>query len=181
MENVLVCGYGCHLTESLKRYLDFVANYLLSSTMTNLVITSGGYNNLKTAPGICEAHLMRDYFLAAGVTQKIICEIVARTSEGNLYWTRHTLHNCAFDAPSEMLEAMPLKIFCDSIRKFKVAYMAKRIFKCPIQIIGYDFGRSLKEKVAQSLVFTPIEIAAFHIPMLGRKLDEYRITQNQNR
>lgn len=174
MENVLVCGYGCHLTESLKGYLDFVANYLLSSKGTNLVITSGGYTNQKTAPGVCEANLVRNYLWNAGINQATTCERDGVMSMDNLWLAKFILTDRFFDH-------MPLRIFCDSIRKFKIAYLAKRMFECPVQVVGYNFGRSIKERVAQRLFLTPVEVAAFYIPALERKLRMYRFKQNQAR
>ncbi|TSC82622.1 MAG: hypothetical protein G01um101419_517 [Parcubacteria group bacterium Gr01-1014_19] len=174
MENVLVCGYGCHLTESLKGYLDFVSKYLLSSTTTNIVITSGGRSNLKTAPDDYECFVMRDYLLAAGVKQRICYEPTSETSIENLRLTEQLFRNTEQDS-------IPLVIFCDSVRKFKVAYMAKRIFKQPVRVVGYDFGRSFKERVAQYLLLAPIEIVAFYLPVLEWALSEMRHAKNKTR
>ena len=170
MENVLVCGYGCHLTESLKKYLDFV-KLVLSYQEINLVITSGGCSNQKTLPGVSEADLMADYLENSGVRARFIREREALTSIENLRLVADILSKTGNSKVS-------LTIFCDRIRRFKMEYMARRIFVCPVKIEAYDFRRSFKARLAQALVMTPVEIAAFHIPVLERKLRAHRIAQN---
>lgn len=173
MENVLVCGYGCHFTESLKKYLDFVA-LALRYQETNLLITSGGCSNQKTLPGISEADLMASYLENSGVCARFIREREALTTIENLRLVAGIL------SKTGNIKS-PLTIFCDRIRRFKIEYMARRIFTCPIKIEAYDFKRSFKARIAQTLLMTPVEIAAFHVPALERGLRAYRFAQNQTR
>ncbi|MBI2024818.1 MAG: YdcF family protein [Candidatus Harrisonbacteria bacterium] len=175
MENVLICGYGCHLTKDLKNFLQFVVQHLASAgSSVGLVITSGGYTNQKTAPGVCEAMLMKNYLHRLGVQQPIICEDEAVTTHDNLRFTAELLQKLSQNS-------FPLKIFCDSIRKFKVRFLAKRIFSNRITVSGYNFDRPTKEKIRQYCIATPLEILAFYVPCLERKMKMRRFALNQSR
>ncbi|MDP2648176.1 MAG: hypothetical protein Q8P35_02980, partial [Candidatus Yanofskybacteria bacterium] len=63
---VIVCGYGCHLVTPdsrdtpLKNYLDRVVQFL-NTHRPSAVVLCGGYTQQKSAPGVSEAALMRDY------------------------------------------------------------------------------------------------------------------------
>ncbi len=57
---VVVLGYGCHLTQPMKNYLDSVISFVKRNGVTAIVAT-GGYTNRKSAPGISEAGMMASY------------------------------------------------------------------------------------------------------------------------
>lgn len=188
-EAVLVCGYGCHLTEEIKQYLSAVADYL-KDRPNALVITSGGFTSQKTAPGISEAGLMRDYLLSLGVTQKILDDEESLTTHENLWHVlcllselgsvRHADPNSPLYFPLDSPTAQ-LTIFCDKIRAYKIGYIARRKFLVRISVKGVDFHRGFFEAAKQRLVATPFEILAFHLPFLQNLKKMTRARTNQAR
>lgn len=80
---VVVLGYGCHLTEPMKNYLDSVASFVATNSVTAIVAT-GGYTNRKSAPGVSEAGMMAAYLKGRGVITSVILEETAVTTNENL-------------------------------------------------------------------------------------------------
>jgi hypothetical protein len=59
---VVVCGYGCHLTPGVEKYLDKVIDFC-NRQQADAIIFSGGYTNRATAPRRSEAKTMKAYLL----------------------------------------------------------------------------------------------------------------------
>jgi len=70
---VVVFGYGCHLTESMRRYLDRVVSFVERNNVVAIIAT-GGYTNRKSAPGISEADMMATYLKDRGVAVPVFLE-----------------------------------------------------------------------------------------------------------
>lgn len=59
---LIVCGYGCHLDTPLKPYLDRVVRFIKENEQhIQMIIFCGGFTQQKSAPGVSEAMLMREY------------------------------------------------------------------------------------------------------------------------
>ncbi|MBI2263483.1 YdcF family protein [Candidatus Berkelbacteria bacterium] len=159
---VVVCGYGCHLTPEVTYYLEQVVGYL-QTHWGILVITTGGFTDPRRAPGVSEAAMMRRYIAQRLLGLKIkehvfgrhiLCEEMALTTLDNLRYSREILKEWP---------GVPVTIFCDSIRRFKIGFLANRIFRhWAMKIIGVDFKRSFKEKIRQYLIATPLEILCYY-------------------
>lgn len=182
---VIVCGYGCHLTDKLCGYLDYIAGYLIANKNDiYLIITSGGCTNKKTAPGVSEAVLVKNYLgeklRMVKVGLAFVGEDEAVTTPDNLEFSARLIQELRMPFRDEYFEAV---IFCDSIRAFKVRYLAKRLLPggMGIQVVGYDFRRSVRDKVRQYLITTPLEIVSFYIPQLYAWLRNERLALNENR
>lgn len=160
-ELVIVLGYGCHLHEEMKNYLRLVAGWTRNRG-DMVVITTGGFTNPNSAPGVSEASMMADYLLKIGVDVPIILEENARTTRENLLNVRGILYE-------QNLQPESVTIFSDSIRGFKVKVLAKAIFKIrPIKFIGYNLTRNWKSKAKQMLIGTPVEILGHYLPLVEK-------------
>lgn len=178
-EVVIICGYGCHLTPKIREYLQRVA-YHLDGVPHALVIPSGGPTNEKSLPGVSEAGIMEQYLRALGVTRVIVCEGGSVTTLQNLRYAREIMR---LPQLCKRLSASPkVTIFCDSIRAFKVRYLARRVLRgAALQIIGCDFHRSLRDKLYQFFAATPAEMLSYYFPSLERRMCEARLALNRNR
>lgn len=160
-ELIVVLGYGCHLHEEMKNYLKLVAGWIRNRGDV-VVITTGGFTNLVSAPGVSEASMMAGYLFRVGVDVPIILEERARTTKENLLNVRENLYRGD-------LRPQSITIFGDSIRGFKVRVLAKAIFKVrPINFIGYDLTKSWESKVKQMLIGTPVEIFGYYLPFIEK-------------
>lgn len=176
-EIVLVCGYGCHLTSKLRGYLEHVARYLEGRSSVANVVLSGGYTQEISAPGISEADLMSGFLRRANISHPLVKEEAAVTTVENLRATQRLLGE-----ELGFWDHFTLTIFCDSMRAFKVRYLARRIFRgIPLHIVPHDFRRSLLEKGKQYLLATPLEIFGFHFPAIGRRKRASRLAFNTRR
>lgn len=200
-EVVVVCGYGCHLTDSIKKYLDAVLNYLLENRgkQTFIVISSGGFTNQVTAPGVSEAGMMADYLrescrMFAPHEVVFILEDRAVTTLENLGNARELIEktsvplNDVFFVQSAFLrthEELTTKvtIFCDESRQWKIRYLAKRIFRefHSVEIRSCVFGRNWEDKLTQYLVAAPIEILALYFPRVNNRMRAKRLALNATR
>jgi len=160
-ELVVVLGYGCHLHEEMKNYLRLVADWLRNRNDV-VVITTGGFTNPVSAPGVSEAMMMAEYLLKIELDAPIIVEEQARTTKENLLNVRRILYE-------QNLQPKSITIFGDGIRGFKVRVLAKAIFKVrPIKFIGYDLTKRWKSKVKQMLIGTPVEILGYYLSFIEK-------------
>lgn len=177
MENrrrvAIVLGYGCHLTDPIKRYLEKVAAYD-SAIPFYLIITTGGFTQEKSAPGVSEARMMADYLESFGVSTPVILEEEALTTLENLRFVYELVR-------ANGLENKKLVIFCDSARAFKIKLLARLIFGKWPRIASYDFSKSVRPKLKQLFINTPIELLAFFVPPLERLGLRKRERLNANR
>lgn len=168
---VIVYGYGCHLTDRYKEYLRRVANFL-GSNLVDWLIFCGGESQKKSAPGISEAGLMRDFLEGDGENDwheayvgkrplpKIFTESTSLTTPENVCFTATFLTK--FDPKNYQLV-----IFCDASQALKVKILAEEIFpEHEIQIETCDFsGRGEAKK---QLKATILEVLALKLPVLAR-------------
>lgn len=169
----VVLGYGCHLTESIKRYLERVAAYE-SAYKFSVIITTGGFTEKKSAPGISEAWLMANYLKAFGVSAPVILEERARTTTENL-------RNVARLIRERGLEGKPIMIFADSCRALKVRLLARLIIGVWPMIRKYDLSRRFTAKLRQWFLATPFDLLGFFIPALERVELRLRARLNASR
>lgn len=158
--SMLVCGFGCELTDELIAYLER-AVALVKAYRPAFVVFSGGPTQQFSAPGITEAQLMYDY-------------VVPRCSElGDTQWLQD--HD-SFDSldtivhAKELLEARTepgrLVTYTDASRTLKVNAVAKR--KMPrwkfIQET-YDLHSNPETQIIALLMELPmIYIPLLHVP-----------------
>ena len=57
-----IFGYGCHLNTELKQYLDNNVEFA-NRERPDCMVFSGGFTQRKSAPGVSEARLMKDYVI----------------------------------------------------------------------------------------------------------------------
>lgn len=177
-EVIVVCGYGCFPTPRLRGYLAEVARYIRDhSDRTAAVITSGGYTHQRSSPGVSEAGMMERQLRRLGVKAPIVREEASHMTTDNLLFSRKLVEGD--------LRVFPLRarvtIFCDSIREIKVRHFARRIFAGRrVRVIGYDFGRPMKE-VLKQVFATPLEILAFHSAPVERWLRANRLALSARR
>ncbi|MEX1014063.1 MAG: YdcF family protein [Candidatus Paceibacterota bacterium] len=173
-EWIIVLGYGCVLTKDLKNYLQKVAEYVKENPFL-YIITCGGFTERKSNPGVSEAGMMRKYLMELGIPSvKILEENRSQTTIENIYNVSEIL-----DLFSE--EYQDVVIFCDSTRKFKVKQEAKHFLNLRFKIYGVDFNRTLKEKIFQWFIATPLEMIIFRIPLLRDAFTTSRFKRNAER
>lgn len=149
---IVVLGYGCHLTESVKKYLDSVVLFVAINKVT-AIITTGGYTNRKTAPGISEAGMMADYLKQSGVVAPILLEETAVTTNENL-------RSVIRIAREQQLTDKRVVVFCDSARSFKVRILARLILGHWPEFRTYELTKGLVAKIKQLLVAMPLDVLA---------------------
>lgn len=164
----LVCGYGCHLNDSIKRYLNDVVSWCYQNPDA-IVILSGGFTNKKTMPGISEASMMRDYLTKRFVTNRVILDEEAILSIDNIRNTAKMLKGIDRD----------LVVFCDSIRVVKMWIMGL-IYLDRFTLVTHNFHRSTREKLSQ-IIRTIIEISFIILRPLEWIARKQRIALNKSR
>ncbi len=160
----LVMGYGCHLTKKITQYLDCVLENLNNG---DVVITSGGFTQQKSAPGLSEALVMEKY-----LKEKCSKDITFLKEEGSIT-TYQNLQNskCIILTIKPKAEIV---IVCDFSRSIKIWIMSLFIFGVPMpRIITQDLSENCYEKVKQVFVATPLDLLAEIFPIL-RKIKEER-------
>lgn len=115
----IVCGYGSHLDNQLKRYVNYVMKYALKNEI-NYLIFSGGYTFKDSTTS--EAMLMSSLIDQPTQTINIVLEERALTTLHNLFYAKEIIE-------SLKLNQYELYIFCDQVRFFKVCVLSKLIFK----------------------------------------------------
>ncbi|HUT22399.1 MAG TPA: ElyC/SanA/YdcF family protein [Candidatus Bipolaricaulota bacterium] len=162
----IVMGYGCHLSDDLKRYLDMVANFARYNSLA-AIICSGGFTNKRSAPGKSEASVIAEYLRSQKVFQPIHLDESARTTAENLHGARKVM-------AEKRLRPDRIIIFCDAARAMKVRVLARLILgKWPL-VITYDMSGKVIEWFKQTLLATPLDVIGLHVPavreaMLARR------------
>lgn len=165
---VVVLGYGCHLTEKMKRYLDFVILFVEKNPVS-AIITTGGFTNRKSAPGISEAGMMAKYLKKRGVTTAIMLEETATTTNENILGVA----NIIFDLYATKGRIV---IFCDEARSWKVKVISRFVFGFWPKIITYDLTNNFLAKIKQIIIATPLDILALRFEFLAKM--EHRRREN---
>ncbi|MDD4290224.1 MAG: ElyC/SanA/YdcF family protein [Patescibacteria group bacterium] len=165
MITYIVLGYGCHLTDIIKRYLHHACLYI---NQGDNVIVSGAYTNNKTAPNMSEAILMEDYLRDNYCLKNITKEDESITTLDNLINSKKIIFK------NKKFEKAKIVIFCSSSRILKVWVMSLFIFGIPVpKIITFDMEDGWLEKMKQTFVAAPLDVASMFIPFL-RKLQIQR-------
>lgn len=158
---VVVLGYGCHLTDPVRKYLNSVVKYVKRDHRVSLIITSGGFTARKSAPGVSEAGMMAEYLRSQDLTIPILLEQESRTTKENFLHVRtKTEQEPAF---------REIVIFCDSCRRFKVFVFALYYLRRWPTIKTYDLTKSWKAKLRQVCMATPLDLLSFVIPALEKR------------
>lgn len=151
-------GYGAKLDEDYIRYLDGITAKVRG---LDRLILCGGYTNPSVARS--EAQVMGDYLRSRGV------RITIHVEEASI----DTIQNLRF-ASRGVAEGEEVVVFCDWPRRFKVYYMAKRLFSSGVAVKPVIRQQSFRKAWKQYLYKTPVEIVAFHWPWLHQQLLERR-------
>ena len=182
---VIVMGYGVHRTPTVTAYLDKVIAFAQGTT-TNIVaiITTGGYTSPNAAPSISEAGMMADYLeqqtrdlafplLRAnadtnyeGSAIPILAHDAAITSAGNLWGVAEMIQKQSLDASNHVIS-------CDGSKAFLISFLARRILGKKPRLITHEMF-SGRKKLKMRFVATPLQLAAFYIPWLGKQEKERR-------
>lgn len=157
---VVVLGYGCHLTEPMKKYLDLVISFARAGNVA-AIITTGGYTNRKSAPGVSEAGMMATYLKKRSVATPIILEETAVTTNENL-------RSIIRIACERRLTNKRVVVFCDSARSFKVRILARLIIGRWPEVRTYELTKGLVAKIKQLLVATPLSVLASQFPFFEK-------------
>lgn len=157
---VVVLGYGCHLTEPMKNYLDSVISFVERNGVTAIVAT-GGYTNRKSAPGISEAGMMASYLKECGVKIPIILEETSVTTNENLRSVGRIIRE-------RRLAVQRVVIFSDSARSFKVKVLARLILGRWPEVRTYELTKGLVAKFKQIFVATPLDVLASQFPLFEK-------------
>ncbi|MEQ8468648.1 ElyC/SanA/YdcF family protein [Coleofasciculus sp. E1-EBD-02] len=114
----IVCGYGSHLDNQLKRYVNSVMEYALKNEI-NYLIFSGGYTFKDSTTS--EAMLMSSLIDQPTQAINIVLEERALTTLHNLLYAQEIIEFFKFNQ-------YELYIFCDQVRFVKVYILSKLIF-----------------------------------------------------
>ena len=157
---VVVLGYGGHLTEPIKKYLDLVGSFAMAGNVA-AIITTGGYTNRKSAPGVSEAGVMAAYLKECGVTTPILLEETAVTTNENL-------RGIARITREQRVTNKRVVIFCDNARSLKVKILAWLILGHWLEIKTYELTKGLIAKIKQLVIATPLDILASQFPFFEK-------------
>lgn len=164
MENgevlVVVLGYGCHLTNPTKAYLDNVVHFVGCRNVTAIIAT-GGFTNRKSAPCVSEAWMMDHYLKSKEVKIPILMDESARTTNENLKNVRRIMLD-------HRLSEKWIVIFCDRARRIKVGILSYVVLGFVPEIRTYEITRGFFAKTKQLLVATPLDVLASRIPFFER-------------
>jgi len=145
----VVLGYGCHLTLPVRRFLDAVADDILAATGGRsesgdppLLITSGGFTNQRTAPGISEARRFAEALFDRGVGLPVVLDEAARTTLENLRGVGAILE-------MRGIAGRDVVVCCDAIRQDKIRYVARRLWRSQPTLWLYDLDRTKVQRWIQ--------------------------------
>lgn len=168
---VLVPGYGCHLTEKMKGYLDMVADFVNENeAVIEAVLTTGGYTNRKTAPGISEAGMMTNYLEQKIKSVPIITSALATTTKENVDAAK--VYITSRQSPTE--QVWQVIIFCDTPHKLKMLTLARVILGFRPDVMSYPITGGLMTMVKQTVIGTPLSLLALRYPFFKKLEDERR-------
>jgi hypothetical protein len=115
---VIVCGYGCHLVPELQGYLDRIVQFC-NEQQSDCLILCGGFTQRKSAPGMSEARLMKEYILPRLKYSPSLVFL-----EENSYITPDNIKNAAETIRTKDLLNIDLTtkltVFCEATRALKV-------------------------------------------------------------
>jgi uncharacterized SAM-binding protein YcdF (DUF218 family) len=155
----VVLGYGCHLTDRVRGYLEHAASSMHGD---GSVITTGGRTAEVSAPGVSEAAMMAEHLRVLGVKLPIELEETARTTVENL-------RNVSRMISERGTGASRVVIFCDRARQRKIAGLARYFLKnIPFDVEPYDLRRTVTHTLVQSTVAVPFDLLCARIHWLER-------------
>lgn len=156
---LLVCGYGCALTDGLERYLDRVSKFAWDWN-PDILILSGGFTQQMSSHHVSEARVMEEYLVARN--PKLICVIVrdeqAYTTPDNIKSAARILHGQSLD-PLQC----EIVVFCEATRALKVALLAKKHLGT-VRIETAHFDDSPEAQVLATL----LTLAGIRFPIIDR-------------
>ncbi len=169
MKAIIILGYGCNPNGyRIEDYLAFSVEIKKELGNDYLFLPSGGFTNPRQFPGISEAGMMKERLLEISNSNIPFLDI-----EQGSFTTNQNLENCA--QIIKKYDISEVVVICDSIRALKVKIIAKRYLdNCTIKIIGFDFKRSLKEKLRQ-IPATIKDILSLFFP----QIEEYYIKKRK--
>lgn len=122
---LVVCGYGCHLDTPLKLYLDRVVRFIKENKQPiQMVIFCGGFTQQKSAPGVSEAMLMREYIYSNLEEIRppafwIYCEDRSYTSFQNIERAAEIIRT------ERLYNDCRIVIFCEATRSANIIMLAR--------------------------------------------------------
>lgn len=174
----IVCGFGCHLKPEVKFYLDRVAQ-LIDDYKLDIVISSGGYSQKKSAPNISEANVIDEYLRRSRMGKRGVSFFL----EYDSLTTFENIRNGTRKLKDAETEVDFLVVFTDSLRALRVKFLVDRFFPqsapgIPIVLIeGIPVITSYRGAADKQLIFTFIECLSYYLPPLQwvlRKIREKR-------
>jgi len=158
----VVLGYQCHLTSTVRRYLDAAAEEIMRVDDQRVtVITSGGFTNQRSAPGVSEARLIADYLRVRGVTADVILDETPRTTVENIRGLAR-IFSARGLAPKRVV------IIGDQIRRQKIAMLARYFRLSPVELSSVDLDRSSTQSAVQRVLGYGFDYLAVRISPLER-------------
>jgi len=184
MKFVIVCGYGCLITDRVRDYLEDVVGCLRANP-TAVVIVTGGFSNQRSMPCISEAWVMDNYMKSRDIANPVIQDDRAVTTLEEIQNAAHIIVSKNWRNDDDPVANVV--IFCDRIDRFKIQYLARRIFCGEVptpmyfEVRGHNFKRSIRERLHQYLIATPLEILSHDFDRLARMLRARRLSLNAAR
>jgi len=159
---VAVLGYGCHLTPEVRDYLDRVVAFV-KGRINCVIILTGGFTDKRNAPGISEARMMELYLKERGVTQEIILDETARTTNENITAINRIMHERGY------AQCADVDIFCDWAHQFKVKFAAGRTSSIPTcHYLTHSVTKGFARVGKQLIIATLLCWIANRIPFFQR-------------
>jgi hypothetical protein len=183
----VVLGYGCHVTPMVRRFLDAVAVDILELTgggptasgasavhVEPLLITSGGFTNPRSAPGVSEARAFARYLSDRGVELETLLDEDALT-------TLHNLRGVSALLGPRGIAAEQIVICCDAARRAKIAHVARPLLGGSPTLWTYDFGRTRAQTAVQQTLGLLFDAAALRVPWVERISWRWVLRRNAQR
>lgn len=124
------------------------------------VLTTGGFTNQKSAPGISEAGMMRNYLRSEYLRCKICADTGALTTEDNIQAIKDFITKGWIDKNLTRINDYEIIIFGSKSRESKIRSLGNSILKSKFTIFPCDFGESFIEKLQQRIINTPLDLLA---------------------
>jgi hypothetical protein len=183
---VVVCGYGCHLTDSsgadtpLKPYLDRVRRYL-HDNQPDLVVFCGGHTQRRSAPGVSEASLMLAYAarkIALAALGRMVAEEDSYTTYENIEKAADAIRRTRNIVKPDTQDPLKITIFCEAQRALLVIMLARHFMRDLVDSIDditvetASWERADPFRQARNLVYNRL---AMSFPLLARRERAQRI------
>lgn len=168
---LLVCGYGCALTDGLERYLDRVSKFARDWN-PDILILSGGFTQRMSFHHVSEARVMEEYLVAKN--PKLIYAIVR---DEQAYTTPDNLSNAAQILRDKGVAEgeREVVIFCDALRALKVAiYAEDHLGQVTIETVHLD-----RSSAKGQIIPTLQAFVARRFPLVDRIHRSLRIRRSQ--